>query len=152
MLHRCIASSQEAHCIDRSCGWYLTFTLDQKPSFKIKEKAKDQAMPPVPTAELPYVCDYPDCTKAFAKSESLKKHATLTHQIKLFKCTVDGCDRRLGSQNKLRSHLNIVHWLGKPSQERASRKEAESQRRDDSLTPEPPSETWWVLSIVNALW
>ena len=52
------------------------------------------------TGERPYLCDYPNCTRAFVQSGQLKTHQRLHAGEKPFKCPMDGCTNRYTHANR----------------------------------------------------
>lgn len=78
-----------------------------------------------PVAELPFVCDQPDCNRTFSRIQGLRRHQSSTHNVRSSSNThkwvaCPECPKKLRSDG-LRRHLRQVHGIyseakrGRPS-------------------------------------
>ncbi|OAF65438.1 hypothetical protein A3Q56_06873, partial [Intoshia linei] len=62
----------------------------------------------VHTGEKPFHCNYPNCTKKFARCENMKIHVRTHTGEKPFKCLYEGCIKRFANSSDRKKH-GLVH-------------------------------------------
>ncbi|CAG2115985.1 unnamed protein product, partial [Medioppia subpectinata] len=61
------------------------------------------------TGERPYVCDWPECGKRFARPFALKEHKNIHNNLKPYACHWPGCQYRCANTANLCKHYKQVH-------------------------------------------
>ncbi|CAG2119770.1 unnamed protein product, partial [Medioppia subpectinata] len=61
------------------------------------------------TGERPYVCDWPECGKRFARPDGLKDHKNIHNNVKPYACHWPGCQYRCASSANICKHYKQVH-------------------------------------------
>lgn len=62
------------------------------------------------TGEKPYVCEFPNCHKAFSNASDRAKHQNRTHSNeKPYACKVPNCTKKYTDPSSLRKHVKTVH-------------------------------------------
>jgi hypothetical protein len=57
--------------------------------------------------ERPFVCDYPDCKRAFKRFEHLKRHNKMHTGERPYKCKYPGCMKAFSRSDNLSQHFKI---------------------------------------------
>ncbi|GAB2221698.1 hypothetical protein Drorol1_Dr00012883 [Drosera rotundifolia] len=60
--------------------------------------------------ERPFVCNIGDCQMSYRRKDHLNRHL-IQHQGKLFKCSVEGCNKEFCVEGNLKIHFKNMHEL-----------------------------------------
>lgn len=77
------------------------------------------------SGEKPFECDWPGCTKVFArkarKEIHYRSHVSLKTNLQTgdrpYLCKLDGCGKRFAERANLKAHLNVHKKRGVPESE-----------------------------------
>jgi uncharacterized Zn-finger protein len=62
------------------------------------------------TGDRPFKCEYPDCSGAFARSNTLTQHIREVHYYKKqYFCDYTDCDSRFDRVDELKKHVRDFH-------------------------------------------